>query len=121
MNYDLLTGADLAFIGDAYYELYIRNYVLHKGFTKLNDLHTNSVKYVSRTSQSKVINMLLPELTQQEIDIFKRGRNFNYKNTDAEYVNASGFEALIGYLYLKKEEDRLKYIILKSIEIIEAR
>lgn len=121
MNYDLLTGADLAFVGDAYYELYIRNYVLHKGYTKLRDLHTHCVKYVSRTSQNKIILKLLEELTEEEIVIFKRGRNFDYKNKDSEYVNASGFEALVGYLYLKQENERLQYIISRSIEIIEAK
>lgn len=119
MNYDLLTGADLAFIGDAYFELYIRNYILHKGYTKLNDLHHKCVNYVSRTGQNKIINALLSELSEQEINIFKRGRNFNYNNKDSEYINASGFEALVGYLFLKKEEERLKYIMEKSIQIIE--
>ena len=121
MNYDLLTGADLAFVGDAYYELYIRNYVLHKGYTKLRDLHTHCVAYVSRTSQNKIILKLLEELTEEEIIIFKRGRNFDYKNKESEYVNASGFEALVGYLYLKQENERLQYIISRSIEIIEAK
>lgn len=121
MNYDLLTGADLAFIGDAYFELYIRNYVLHKGFTKLRDLHTKCVNYVSRTSQNKIITTLLPELSEEEVNVFKRGRNFDYKNKDSEYINASGFEALIGYLYLKQKNERLDYIISKSIEIIETK
>lgn len=121
MNYDLLTGADLAFVGDAYFELYIRNYVLHKGYTKLNDLHNHCVKYVSRTSQNKIILTLMNELTEEEISIFKRGRNFNYKNKDNEYINASGFEALIGYLYLKENIERLEYIISKSIEIVETK
>ncbi len=121
MNYDLLTGADLAFIGDAYFELYIRNYVLHKGYTKLNDLHTQSVKYVSRTSQDKIIKALIPELTDDEMSIYKRGRNFDYKNKDSEYINASGYEALVGYLYLKQNNERLQYIISKSIEIIETK
>ncbi len=121
MNYDLLTGADLAFIGDAYFELYIRNYVLHKGKTKLYELHNECVNYVSRTSQNKIIQNLLIELTEEENNIFKRGRNYNYKNKDAEYVNASGFEALIGYLYLKKENERLQYILSRSIEIIETK
>lgn len=121
MNYDLLSGADLAFIGDAYYELYIRNYILHKGYTKLRDLHTHCVKYVSRTSQNKIIQNLLPELTEEEVVIFKRGRNYDYKNKDNEYVNASGYEALIGYLYLKQNNERLQYIISKSIEIIETK
>ena len=121
MNYDLLTGADLAFVGDAYFELYIRNYVLHKGYTKLNDLHNHCVKYVSRTIQNKIILTLMNELTEEEISIFKRGRNFNYKNKDNEYINASGFEALIGYLYLKENIERLEYIISKSIEIVEMK
>lgn len=121
MNYDILTGADLAFVGDAYYELCIRNYVLHKGYTKLRDLHTHCVEYVSRTSQNKIILKLLEELTEEEIIIFKRGRNFDYKNKDSEYVNASGFEALVGYLYLKQKNERLQYIISKSIEIIETK
>ena len=121
MNYDLLTGADLAFIGDAYYELYIRNYVLHKGYTKLRDLHTHCVEYVSRTSQNKIILKLMEELTEEEIAVFKRGRNFDYKNKDSEYVNASGFEAVIGYLYLKQKSERLQYIISRSIEIIESK
>lgn len=119
MNYDLLTGADLAFVGDAYYELCIRNYVLHKGVTRLNDLHSKCVCYVSRTGQNIIINKLLPELSDEEVNIFKRGRNFNYKNKDSEYINASGFEALIGYLFLKQQNDRLDYLIKKSIEIIE--
>lgn len=121
MNYDLLSGADLAFIGDAYYELYIRNYVLHKGYTKLRDLHTHCVEYVSRTSQNKIILKLMEELTEEEKNIFRRGRNFDYKNKDGEYVNASGFEAVIGYLYLKQENERLQYIISRSIEIIETK
>ena len=121
MNYDLLTGADLAFIGDAYYELYVRNYVLHKGYTKLRDLHTHCVEYVSRTSQNKIILKLMEELTEEEIVVFKRGRNFDYKNKDSEYVNASGFEAVIGYLYLKQKSERLQYIISRSIEIIESK
>lgn len=121
MNYDLLSGADLAFIGDAYYELCIRNYILHKGYTKLRDLHTHCVEYVSRTSQNKIIQSLLPELSEEEVAVFKRGRNFDYKNKDGDYVNASGFEALIGYLYLKQNNERLQYIISKSIEIIETK
>jgi len=121
MNYDLLSGADLAFVGDAYFELCIRNYALHKGYTKLRDLHSQCVKYVSRTSQNKIILKLLPELSEEEVVIFKRGRNFDYKNKDSEYVNASGFEALIGYLYLKQKNDRLQYIISKSIEIIDIK
>lgn len=119
MDYHLLSGADLAFIGDAYYELCIREYVLNNGVTKLWQLHSKSVSYVSRTSQSYIITMLMDELTEEEVGIFKRGRNYDYKDKSAEYVNASGFEAVVGYLYLKKDFERLDYIIKKSINIIE--
>ena len=119
MNYNLLNGADYAYIGDACYELHIRNYVLNKGLTKLLDLHKASVKYVSKTAQNKIIKTLMPELTEEEVDIFKRGRNYKYKKNDNEYINASGFEAILGYLYLKKENERLEYLISKAIEIIE--
>lgn len=118
-KYNLLNGGDLAFIGDAYLELRIRKYVLDKGLTSLYSLHNETVKYVSRTSQYKIILELMEELTEEEKDIFKRGRNHNYKNKTLEYVNASGYEAVIGYLYLLERYDRLDFIINKSIEIIE--
>ena len=99
MDYNLLSGADLAFIGDAYFELYIRNYVLHKGVTKLNKLHNECVKYVSRDSQYKIISNLINELSEEELNIFKRGRNYDYKTKTVEYIyneeyksNVSSFE-----------------------------
>lgn len=118
-QYKLLTGGDLAFIGDGYYEITIRKYVLDKGYTSLSKLHDECVRYVSRTSQYKIIKALENELDEEERDIFKRGRNYNYKNKTTEYINASGFEALIGYLYLLDRKERLNYIIEKAIFIIE--
>lgn len=59
------------------------------------------------------------ELTNEEIDIFKRGRNFNYKDKSEAYINASGYEALIGYLYLNKEVERLNYLLKRTIELVE--
>lgn len=116
MNYN---GGDLAFIGDAYYEICIRKHVLSKGISSLNKLHDECVKYVSAKAQYKIIKELLPELSEEEEGIFKRGRNYSYKNKTAEYINASGFEALIGYLHLSEKKERLDYIINRSIEIIE--
>ena len=119
IDYKMLNGGDLAFIGDAYLELRIREYVLSKGITSLHLLHDECVKYVSRDSQDKIINLIQNELSEEEYEIFKRGRNYNYKNKSPEYINASGYEALIAYLYLSKNSERLDYIINKSIEIIE--
>ncbi len=121
MTIELLNGADLAYIGDACFELMIRNYVLQTGITKLVDLHKASVKYVSKTAQCKIVLALMNELTSEEVNIYKKGRNYKYKKKDIEYINASGFEALIGYLYLKKENDRLNYLISRAIEIINKK
>ncbi|MBQ7277263.1 MAG: Mini-ribonuclease 3 [Bacilli bacterium] len=115
-DYKLLNGAVLAFIGDAYYEERIRRYCLDKGITNLGKLHDECVKYVSRTSQYKIIQSLI--LDEEEMEIFKRGRNHNYKDSSVEYINASGFEAVIGYLYLLERFERLDEIINKAIDII---
>ncbi len=119
MNFNLLSGGDLAFIGDAYYELYIRNYVISKGITSLKRLHDECVKYVSRTAQAKIASLFMDVFTNEELDIFKRGRNYNYKDKTSEYINASGLEAVIGYLYLKKEMERLEYLMNTLIKMVE--
>lgn len=123
-KYELLTGANLAFIGDAYYELRIRKYLIDNKITKSQELKNLSVKYVSAHAHHLICNVLLDKLTEKEKSIFKRGRNgahHNYRrNLDFnEYNNSTGFEAVIGYLYLKQDFDRLNEIIDLSIKIIE--
>lgn len=117
INYNLLNGGALAYIGDAVYEEKIRKYCLDKGITSLNKLNKECVRFVSRTAQNKI--SLEIEFNEVEKEIFKRGRNHNYKTKTAEYINASGFEAVIGYLYLNRDFDRLDEIIREAIEIIE--
>ncbi|MGD9887082.1 MAG: Mini-ribonuclease 3 [Bacilli bacterium] len=124
MKPELLNGANLAYIGDAYFELFIREYLINKQITNQKELHKLSVSYVSASAHQKIITKLEQELTEEEMIIFKRGRNHKYhlsrKNVKLdEYLNSSGFEALIGYLYLKKDLDRLKFITNKAITIIE--
>jgi len=114
----------LAYIGDVVYELYIREHVISNSHEQVNKLHKKTVKYVSAKAQAKIVEILDNELTEEEKDIIRRGRNADAntipKNTDVvTYKIATGFEALIGYLYLSKEETRLKDLINKSIEIIE--
>ena len=77
MDIKLLNGLSLAYIGDAYYELLIRNHFVLKGLTKVNDLHKNVIKYTSGLAQSKFIHYFLENniLNEEEINIFKRGRN----------------------------------------------
>lgn len=123
-KYELLTGANLAFIGDAYYELRIRKYLIDNKVSKSNTLKNLSVKYVSAHAHHLICLKIMDLLTEKEKNIFKRGRNgahHNYRrNLDyGEYNDSTGFEAVIGYLYLTQEYDRLEEIVNLSIKIIE--
>jgi len=115
----------LAYLGDTVYESYVREYLIRKNINKkVNDLHKSAIKYVNAKAQATVIHAIEEELTEDEERIYKRGRNqkshTSPKNADIiDYKHATGFEALIGYLYLSEEHERLKYIIYKGIEIIE--
>ena len=118
-NINIIT---LAYLGDAIYEVYIREFLIKKGIAKVDMLQKKAVKYVSAKSQSKIINHLLETniLKDDEIDVFKRGRNYNRdthpKNTDIiTYKMSTGVEALIGYLYLENK-DRLDKIINYVLE-----
>lgn len=124
MKPELLNGANLAFIGDAYYELYIRKYLILKNITNQHELHKLSVKYVSAKGHSMIVEKLEQYFTPTELSMFKRGRNHKYnlsrKNLNmGEYLNSSGFEAVIGYLYLAEENDRLNEILQMAVAIIE--
>lgn len=124
----LLNGTTLAFIGDAYYDLMIRKYLVSKGYTKSKDLHDFTTKYVSASAQAKILNILEADnfLLEEELDIVKRGRNakINHGRQNVDiltYKHSTAFEALIGYLYLLNYHERLNIIINKSISIIESR
>lgn len=114
----------LAFIGDAVYNVYVRCYLAANSTEKTGKLHRKSINFVSAKAQSKTIDMLVENmLTEEEIAIYKRGRNTNInsvsKNVDVvEYKKATGFETLIGYLYLKKDKKRLDEIIDRCIMYI---
>ena len=115
----------LAYLGDTVYESYVREYLIKKNINKkVNDLHKSAIKYVKAKAQATVIHAIEDELTEDEERIYKRGRNqkshTSPKNADIiDYKHATGFEALIGYLHLNNESDRLNYIISKGIDIIE--
>ena len=123
-NYHLLNGSNLAFIGDAYYELRIRTYLIEKGITKDNELKKASIKYVSANAHYEIFERIKDVFSEEEYKIFLRGRNSapnnHRKNLDrGKYVVSSGFEAIIGFLYLKEDYNRLEYLIKKAIEIVE--
>lgn len=123
MDLNLVNVITLAYIGDAVYEVYIREYLIKKGIAKVDELQREAVKYVSAKSQCKILDRLIDNdiLNENELDIVKRGRNYKRtshpKNTDIiTYKMSSGFEALIGYLYLNNEKDRLDKIISYILE-----
>ena len=113
----------LAYMGDAVYEVYIRKALIEKNIALVDDLQKVAVNYVSAKSQSKILNFLIDNgvLTLEEMDIVKRGRNYKRashpKNTDIlTYKNSTGFEALIGYLYLNNNKERLDNIMKIVLE-----
>ena len=118
MDYKMLNGLTLAYMGDAVYEMYIREYLISTGITKINTLNAKCVTFTSGKSQANVVYYLIDSniLTEEEINIYKRGRNSHVsttrRNIDLKtYLDATGFEAIIGYLYLSQNIDRLKELI----------
>lgn len=116
----------LAYMGDAVLEQKIREYLLLKGSTKPNNLHREATHYVSAKAQKLIVHHLLDEqyFTEEELAIFKRGRNAKSntvpKNTDVQtYRTSSGFEAVIGFLYLTQQRERLQNMLSYAIDIVE--
>lgn len=110
----------LAYLGDAVYELTIRNHLIAKGIKNVNDLQTESLNYVSAKSQRRILEELIENniLTEKELDLVKKGRNTKMhksKNNDiVTYHKATGFECLIGYLY-QNDKKRLNEIMEKIL------
>jgi ribonuclease III family protein len=117
---NLFSPLVLAYAGDAVYELYIRTLLLSQGNAPVHKLHKRSVAFVKAKAQSEIIHRLMELLTPEEQDIVRRGRNAKSgtipKNADVtEYKYATGFEALIGYLYLKGDFARLQELLKISV------
>ena len=114
----------LAYIGDAIYELVIRTILVEKGNTQVNKLHKRASRLVKASSQSAMIEKLKPYLTEEEMGVFKRGRNAKAatmaKNaTMSDYRRATGFEALMGYLYLTEQWERMLELMKIGIREVE--
>lgn len=114
----------LAYIGDAIYDLVIRTVVVSRANMPANQLHKVTVRYVNAGIQSKMIQLLQEELTEEEADVYKRGRNAKSYTTAknasvADYRKATGFEAVMGYLYLTNRTDRILELVTKGIALAE--
>lgn len=105
----------LAYIGDSVYDLFVRTKIIEKGNRHVTDMHKEAVKFVKAHSQAESVHSIEDKLTEDEIRVLKWGRNAKStppKNADVtDYRYATGFEALIGYLYVSGEEDRLKEVL----------
>lgn len=111
----------LAYIGDGIYDLVIRSIVVGKGNTRPSRLHKKTSELVKAHAQAEMIETLLPYLSEEEADIYRRGRNAKSptmaKNaTMSDYRKATGFEALMGYLYLQDEFGRLVELVKLAVE-----
>lgn len=123
MDVKQLNGIALAYVGDAIYEVYIRDFLLQSGQTRSNILHKMATFYVSAKAQAKLAYKLLDQnfLSEEEASFYRRGRNAKFhtkaKNTDHHaYSMSTGFESLLGYLHLTKQKERLEELIAWCIE-----
>lgn len=113
---NMLSPLVWAYVGDSVYELYVRVHLTNTSNAKPHKLHLESIKYVKAKSQADILEKIKENLSEEELEIVKRGRNTENhhvaKNASvADYSQSTGFEALIGYLYLTKNDERLKEVL----------
>lgn len=111
-----LSPLALAFVGDGVYSLMVRERLLSQANRPVNDLHRLAVAEVRAEAQAAAIKRILPLLTEQEEAVFKRGRNAHTARSGADYHNATGLEALFGYLYLSDRLDRVRELFTLCVE-----
>lgn len=114
----------LAYLGDCVYELIIRTVLVGQANCQVSKLHKKATRYVKAGAQAELIMSVMDILTEEEVDVFRRGKNAKShtipKNANAgEYKKATGLEAVIGYLYLKDDMDRALFLIKTGIELME--
>lgn len=115
---NMMSPLTWAYVGDCVYELYIRTELVNRTNLKPHKLHIESIKYVKAQAQAKFLQEIYNDLTEEEKEIVRRGRNAENhhlpKNCNVQdYMYATAFEALIGYLYLTRQNKRLKEILNK--------
>lgn len=110
----------LAYIGDAVYDLIIRTVVVERANRPANDLHRITVKYVNASAQAQIVEALMDRLTEEEKAVYRRGKNAKPHTTAknasvSDYLKATGFEAVLGYLYLAEDMERVLELVRKGI------
>ena len=122
-NSDSMSTLALAYIGDCVYELLVRTFFVSVGHTHSQELHRLTVSTVNASAQASAAEKLLPMLTDEELTVFKRGRNAKVnsvpKNASvAQYHAATGLETLFGWLYLKGAQDRIEELFSAALDSI---
>lgn len=112
---------NLAFIGDGVFDLLVREHLVLSGNDHVGELNKAKVEMVNCKSQAGFANLIMPELTEEELDVYKRGRNTKVNSasrhsTLSDYHAATGLEALFGYLYLKGDNERIKELFALILE-----
>ena len=125
-DWKLYSPLTLAYLGDAVYEMVIRTICVKRTNMQTQKLHRKVTGYVSAKAQAKMMDALIGELTEEEESIYRRGRNSKpytkAKNASMEeYLKATGFEALVGYLYLQKDYERMNALIAHGIEALQEK
>lgn len=128
-GHEIRTAADysplvLAYMGDAVWELIVRTKIVREGNRQVNRMHHDAVRYVKAEAQARMIRLIEPELTAREAGVYRRGRNA-HSNTMAknasmiDYRMATGFEALVGYLWLNGEETRMMSLLRLAVSRLD--
>ena len=116
IDVNMMSPLTWAYIGDCVYELYVRQELINKTNLKPHRLHIEAIRYVKASKQAEILQKISDRLTEEEKDIVRRGRNAENhhlpKNASVQdYMYSTAFEALIGYVYLTKKDERLKEIV----------
>lgn len=120
----MLNPLSLAYIGDAVHEMFVRTYVISRYSGSINNLNKMVVSMIKATAQAEAVRNIEHQLSEEELSIYKRGRNAKSltvpKNTTVGvYRSATGFEALLGYLYLTGQEERLILLVSEAVKVAE--
>lgn len=115
MNVNEYSPLSLAYLGDAYYELLVRAYLLEQGNMPTSELNKRAKEYVTAVKQSNMVDIILPHLSENELAAYKRGRNAHSAHTPksaaaVQYRRATGLESLFGYLFVKGETERAQQL-----------
>ena len=128
MDVKVLNTNALAYMGDSVFEVYARKKVLEEGNPNVDVLHKHAIKYVHAEGQEVMLKGIEGILTEEEESVVRRARNHKLaaskKNSKKDVMtdkNATAFEALVGYLYLKNDKERLEYIISESFRVIDGK